>query len=189
MLHRHPCILKYISSWRKGSTFYLATEDARPLAQVIGAQTTLQICIGLHSILRALIFLHEKALASHNNVCSSSVYVTPEGSWKLGGLEYLCKFSDFNQTYLQKIKTCRYEKGIAPEEDTVISDTPVNPVAIDQYAFGVLTEEVLRLKNAGLSLVFRHKFWKTMRGFEDFFFLLQTMFQHSRISVKSVESI
>lgn len=150
MLHRHPCILKYISSWRKGSTYYLATEDAKPLAQVIGSQTTLQICIGLHSILRALIFLHEKALASHNNVCSSSVYVTPEGSWKLGGLEYLCKFSDFNQTYLQKIKKYRYEKAVAPEEDTAISDSPVNPVAIDQYAFGVLTEEVLRLKNAGL---------------------------------------
>lgn len=149
MLHRHPCILKYISSWRKGSIYYLATEEAKPLVQVIGSQTTLQICIGLHSILRALIFLHEKALASHNNVASSSIYVTPEGSWKLGGLEYLCRFSDFNQAYLKKIKNYRYEQAIAPEEAAASSDTPTNPVAIDQYAFGVLTEEVLRLKNAG----------------------------------------
>ncbi|XP_008553479.1 protein-associating with the carboxyl-terminal domain of ezrin [Microplitis demolitor] len=148
MLHRHPCILKYISSWRKGSSYYLATEEVKPLAQVIGTQTTLQICIGLHSILRALIFLHEKALASHNNVCSSSIYVTPEGSWKLGGLEFLCRFTDFNQAYLKKIKNFRYEKAIAPEEDGNALETQLNPVGIDQYAFGVLTEEVLRLKNA-----------------------------------------
>ncbi|KAG8042587.1 hypothetical protein G9C98_005221 [Cotesia typhae] len=148
MLHRHPCILKYISSWRKGSSYYLATEEVKPLAQVIGSQTTLQICIGLHSILRALIFLHEKALASHNNVCSSSIYVTPEGSWKLGGLEFLCRFTDFNQAYLKKIKNFRYEKAIAPEEDGNSLETQLNPIGIDQYAFGVLTEEVLRLKNS-----------------------------------------
>ncbi|KAH0564058.1 protein-associating with the carboxyl-terminal domain of ezrin [Cotesia glomerata] len=148
MLHRHPCILKYISSWRKGSSYYLATEEVKPLAQIIGSQTTLQICIGLHSILRALIFLHEKALASHNNVCSSSIYVTSEGSWKLGGLEFLCRFTDFNQAYLKKIKNFRYEKAIAPEEDGNSLETQLNPIGVDQYAFGVLTEEVLRLKNS-----------------------------------------
>ncbi|CAG5097317.1 Similar to SCYL3: Protein-associating with the carboxyl-terminal domain of ezrin (Homo sapiens) [Cotesia congregata] len=131
-----------------GSSYYLATEEVKPLAQVIGSQTTLQICIGLHSILRALIFLHEKALASHNNVCSSSIYVTPEGSWKLGGLEFLCRFTDFNQAYLKKIKNFRYEKAIAPEEDGNSLETQLNPIGIDQYAFGVLTEEVLRLKNS-----------------------------------------
>ncbi|XP_015114097.1 protein-associating with the carboxyl-terminal domain of ezrin [Diachasma alloeum] len=148
MLHRHPCILKYISSWKKGSSYYLATEEAKPLAQVIGTQTTLQICIGLHSILRALMFLHENALASHNNLSSSSIYVTPEGSWKLGSLEFLCKFSDFNQAYLKKIKNFRYEKAITPEEDASSMVSQVNPVSIDQFAFGVLTEDVLRLKNS-----------------------------------------
>uniref|UniRef100_A0A0C9PIX5 Scyl3 protein n=1 Tax=Fopius arisanus TaxID=64838 RepID=A0A0C9PIX5_9HYME len=148
MLHRHPCILKYISSWKKGSSYYLATEEAKPLAQVIGTQTTLQICIGLHSIVRALIFLHENALASHNNLSSSSIYVTPEGSWKLGSLEFLCKFSDFNQAYLKKIKNFRYEKAITPEEDVSSMVSQVNPVSIDQFAFGVLTEDVLRLKNS-----------------------------------------
>ncbi|KYN29218.1 Protein-associating with the carboxyl-terminal domain of ezrin [Trachymyrmex cornetzi] len=113
MLHRHPCILKYISSWSKGSKFFLATEEARPLVQVIEKQNILQICIGLHSILRALIFLHETALASHNNVCSSSIYVTAEGYWKLGGLECLCKFADASPTYYQRIKNYRYEKAIS----------------------------------------------------------------------------
>ncbi|XP_066588545.1 protein-associating with the carboxyl-terminal domain of ezrin-like [Prorops nasuta] len=148
MLYRHPCILKYISSWQKSSKYYLATELAKPLIQVIDTQTTLQICIGLHSILRALIFLHEKANSSHNNVCSSSIYVTPEGNWKLGGLEYLCKFSEMTLLYFQKIKSYRYEKAIYPAEDVSLLKTLGNLTAIDSYAFGVLAEEIFKLKNA-----------------------------------------
>nr|XP_012152207.1 PREDICTED: protein-associating with the carboxyl-terminal domain of ezrin isoform X3 [Megachile rotundata] len=111
MLYRHPCILKYISSWFKGSKFFLTTEQVKPLIQSIEAQSTLQICMGLYSILRALVFLHEKAFISHNNICGTSVYVTPEGCWKLGGLECLCK-------------------------------------SIDAYAFGVLAEDILKLKDS-----------------------------------------
>lgn len=147
MIYRHPCILKYISSWKKGSSYYLSTEEAKPLSQCIGNQTTLQICIGLHSILRALIFIHDNALASHNNICSSSIYVTPEGSWKLGCFEFLCKFSDFNQAYLKKIKTFRYEKAIAPEENNDSLGSQINPVSIDKFAFGVFAEEILINKN------------------------------------------
>ncbi|KAG5312084.1 PACE1 protein, partial [Acromyrmex insinuator] len=144
MLHRHPCILKYISSWSKGSKFFLATEEARPLVQVIEKQNILQICIGLHSILRALIFLHETALASHNNVCSSSIYVTSEGYWKLGGLECLCKFADASPTYYQRIKNYRYEKAISSNEDIADLVKTANLTAIDSYAFGVLAEDILK---------------------------------------------
>ncbi|GJQ72593.1 hypothetical protein Trydic_g1258 [Trypoxylus dichotomus] len=89
MIHRHPCILKYVSSWQKGSKFHLAVEDVKPLSHVVLSQSSLQLCIGLHSILKALCFLHERAGASHNNVCIGSIYVTKDGNWKLGGMEYL----------------------------------------------------------------------------------------------------
>ncbi|XP_071644997.1 protein-associating with the carboxyl-terminal domain of ezrin [Temnothorax longispinosus] len=144
MLHRHPCILKYISSWSKGSKFFLATEEARPLIQVIEKQNVLQICIGLHSILRALVFLHETALASHNNVCSSSIYVTAEGCWKLGGLECLCKLAGATPTYYQRIKSYRYEKAISSNEDVADLIKTANLTAIDSYAFGVLAEDILK---------------------------------------------
>ncbi|XP_072748358.1 protein-associating with the carboxyl-terminal domain of ezrin [Anoplolepis gracilipes] len=144
MLYRHPCILKYISSWSKGSKFFLATEEARPLIQVIEKQNILQICIGLHSILRALIFLHETALASHNNICSSSIYVTVEGYWKLGGLECLCKFTDATSTYYQRIKSYRCEKAISPNEDIADLIKSANLTSIDSYAFGVLVEDILK---------------------------------------------
>ncbi|XP_033304908.1 protein-associating with the carboxyl-terminal domain of ezrin isoform X3 [Bombus bifarius] len=145
MLYRHPCILKYVSSWSKGSKFFLATEQVKPLIQSIETQNTLQICMGLYSILRALVFLHEKAFVSHNNLCESSIYVTPEGCWKLGGLECLCKFNDLTSSYLQKIKSYRCEKAISINEDTTITLT--NFTTIDVYAFGVLAEDILRQKD------------------------------------------
>lgn len=147
MLYRHPCILKYVSSWSKGSKFFLATEQVKPLIQSIETQNTLQICMGLYSILRALVFLHEKAFVSHNNLCESSIYVTPEGCWKLGGLECLCKFNDLTSSYLQKIKSYRCEKAISINEDTTITLT--NFTTIDVYAFGVLAEDILRQKDPG----------------------------------------
>ncbi|XP_003708144.1 protein-associating with the carboxyl-terminal domain of ezrin isoform X3 [Megachile rotundata] len=146
MLYRHPCILKYISSWFKGSKFFLTTEQVKPLIQSIEAQSTLQICMGLYSILRALVFLHEKAFISHNNICGTSVYVTPEGCWKLGGLECLCKCKELTSSYLKKIRNYRYERGISPNEDITV--LPINFTAIDAYAFGVLAEDILKLKDS-----------------------------------------
>jgi SCY1-like protein 3 len=60
MLYRHPCILKFVSSWKKNGRIHLATEEVKPLASVITSLTPLQICVGLHSILKALVFLHDK---------------------------------------------------------------------------------------------------------------------------------
>lgn len=60
MIYRHPCILKYITSWNRGSTKILATESCRPLSLVLGSQTEIEICLGLKSILSALIFLVEQ---------------------------------------------------------------------------------------------------------------------------------
>lgn len=147
MLYRHPCILKYVSSWSKGSKFFLATEQVKPLIQSIENQSTLQICMGLYNILRTLVFLHEKAYISHNNLCESSIYVTLEGCWKLGGLECLCKFKDLTSFYLQRIRKYRYEKAISSNEDTIFISK--NFKTIDVYAFGVLAEDILKLKDPG----------------------------------------
>lgn len=149
MLYRHPCILKYVSSWSKGSKFFLATENVKPLIQCVETQNTLQICMGLYSILRTLAFLHDKASATHNNICESSIYVTSEGCWKLGGLECLCKSNELTSSYLKKIRSYRCEKAISCNEDTTISAT--NFATLDAYAFGVLAENVLKLKGTSKS--------------------------------------
>ncbi|KAG8230921.1 hypothetical protein J437_LFUL002953 [Ladona fulva] len=149
MLYRHPSIVKYVSSWKRGDCWNLATEEVKPLAEVLPQLTPIQICLGLHSILEALIFLHEKAEASHNNICCASIYVSHDGSWKLGGFENLCRFKDLTPEFLHRTRTRRYDRGIAPEEEEVnglktVKGSILEPWAIDTYAFGVLAEELLR---------------------------------------------
>lgn len=148
MIHRHPCLLKYVSSWNKGSKFYLAVEDVKPLSHALPNQNTLQICIGLHSILKALSFLHEKASSSHNNVCTASIYVNKDGNWKLGGMEYLCRFTDITTDYMSKTKSHRYDKCIDPNEEKLIKDANNSNRKdyVDIYAYAELAKEVLKSK-------------------------------------------
>ncbi|KAJ8962134.1 hypothetical protein NQ318_018091 [Aromia moschata] len=147
MIYRHPCIIKYVSSWQKSSKFYLAVEEVTPLAHILSTLSTLQICIGLHSILKALHFLHEKALASHNNVCLASIYITKDSSWKLGGMEYLCRYKDLSCDYLNKCKSTRYSKAVDPNEDKLFKNANGRKDFVDVYAFGVLAYEVLKSKS------------------------------------------
>lgn len=99
---------------------------------------------GLYSILKAVTFLHEKASSSHNNLSWSAVYVTGDGSWKLGGLEYLCRYEELTADYLAKTRTTRYDKAIDPNESTNATDPKyIRSGAIDKYAFAVLVQELL----------------------------------------------
>ncbi|XP_038208902.1 protein-associating with the carboxyl-terminal domain of ezrin [Zerene cesonia] len=137
--YRHPFIVRYISAWQQRSTFHLATEYIQPLAHVISSQTPLQKCIGLNNILQALVFLHEQGKVSHNNISTSAIYVSGDGQWKLGGLQYLCNFSEQTPAYLKQSRIHRYDKAVDPNEDTNEPTTKV-----DQYAFAVLVEDIFK---------------------------------------------
>ncbi|KAI5642433.1 protein-associating with the carboxyl-terminal domain of ezrin [Phthorimaea operculella] len=137
--YRHPCIIRYISAWQQRSVFHLATEFVQPLSHVLSSQTPLQICIGLNNILRALVFLHEQAGMSHNNVSVAAIYVTGDGQWKLGGLEYLCPFTELTPGFLKQARIHRYDKAVDPNEESYENFTKV-----DQYGFAVLMEDVFK---------------------------------------------
>ncbi|XP_072379256.1 protein-associating with the carboxyl-terminal domain of ezrin isoform X2 [Diabrotica undecimpunctata] len=144
MIYRHPCIVKYVSSWHKNSKYYLAVEEITPLSREISKLSGLQISVGLHSILKALNFLHSHAEVSHNNVCISSIYVSKEGNWKLGGMEFLCKYKDLTVDYLNKSKSSRYSKSIDPNEEQLFQMNSTRKDFIDIYAFGVLASDLLK---------------------------------------------
>ncbi|CAB3257131.1 unnamed protein product [Arctia plantaginis] len=137
--YRHPCIVRYVSAWQQRSTLHLATEYVQPLSHVLRSQTPLQRCIGLNNILRALVFLHEQAGMSHNNVSVSAVYVTGDGQWKLGGLQYLCPVSELTSAYLKHARIHRYDKAVDPNEDSYEITTKV-----DQYGFAALVDDVYK---------------------------------------------
>ncbi|XP_067621129.1 protein-associating with the carboxyl-terminal domain of ezrin [Eurosta solidaginis] len=138
MIYRHPYILKYVTTWEQSGQKHLATERVRPLADLLSTQNSLQACLGLRTILCSLIFLVEKALGRHLNVCISSVYVTSDGSWRLAGFEYVWKHKDLTKSLIELAQTHRYAAAI----DT--SPTNYNNIdSIEQYAFATLCEEVL----------------------------------------------
>lgn len=61
-------------------------------------------------------------------------------------LNFIFRFVDVTAGYLQETRAHRYERAVPPEEDSLLPLTKVNAEAIDQYAFGILVEELLRKK-------------------------------------------
>ncbi|XP_052894728.1 protein-associating with the carboxyl-terminal domain of ezrin [Anopheles moucheti] len=139
-IYRHPYILKYFASWSKGSLKMLATERCRPLATCLNITSDVQICLGLRNVLCALIFLLEQAAVRHLSISISSIYVTEDGAWQLAGFEHLWRTSDFNQTLLEKSQPYRYTKAIDS------SELASKGQGLEQYAFGVMCEEILHNK-------------------------------------------
>lgn len=121
-----------MTSWNIGTNTYLATEPCRPLAGVLPGLSDMEICLGLKSVLGALIFLVEQAKTRHLNVAANSIYVNQDGQWKLFGFEHLWKVTDVTDSVHEKSKPYRYGKACDSNE------------AIEQFAFGVLCEDVLK---------------------------------------------
>eukprot|EP00794_Sanderia_malayensis_P015580 gene15580-17154_t len=85
---RHPFILKYIGIFENDASVKLLTEDVLPLIHCIHDLQPCEIVAGMHNLLEALIFMHERGCLAHGNLCLSSVFVSrKDGSWKLGGME------------------------------------------------------------------------------------------------------
>ncbi|XP_041370739.1 protein-associating with the carboxyl-terminal domain of ezrin-like [Gigantopelta aegis] len=146
---RHPDILKFISSGENvdGSS-YLVTEQVEPLELQISTLSPIELCAGLHSVLKALVFLHDTVGVCHNNVCLSSLYVTDDGSWRLGGLEHVCKYKEVTPEFLEKCLAFRNSEAIAPEEEDGSLEISIDFGYVrDVYAFGVLAESMLEKLN------------------------------------------
>lgn len=141
MIYRHPSILKFIASWKKSSVNFLATEHCEPLILNLSTQNDIQICLGLRNILCALVFLVEKAGATHLNICIESIYIHKKESWRLGGLEHLWSKTTVDNDLLNKSKPHRNKSAIDDNETNC-----KEIYGIEQYAFGALCEEIFRKK-------------------------------------------
>lgn len=141
---RHPDVLKYITSVEGADgTIYVAVEEAVPLSTLLSTSNlnreTLQW--GLFTIARALGFLHSSGFI-HGRLNAASVFVTPTGDWKLGGLE--CVTPHASAASLgQHAATLQSHSYQSPEFASakwsiVASEAPS---AVDSWALGCLMYE------------------------------------------------
>ncbi|NXY48071.1 PACE1 protein, partial [Ceuthmochares aereus] len=167
---RHPCLLRFLSCTVEANGIHLVTERVKPLEMVLETLSSAEICAGIYDVLLALIFLHDRGSLTHNNVCLSSVFVSEDGHWKLGGMETVCNFSEATpEVRAERSARSDLRRGLLACGSSMGSaDFKILPNsyghARDAYAFGTMVETLLTVLNDQVSADILSSFQQTLHS-------------------------
>ncbi|CAI4221585.1 unnamed protein product [Auanema sp. JU1783] len=148
---RHPHIINFVDCNNVNGVLSLLTERVLILDICIDSLTSIEIQSGLSQIREVLIFLHEKARVCHNNISPASIFVTPNGDWKLGGFEFAQSLDETRAPFQTE-----FYKRARIRTFSVDSATNSNPLWRDYYAFGKLitySTKFLRADEVGADVI------------------------------------
>ncbi|GAA5978305.1 hypothetical protein JCM10908_004306 [Rhodotorula pacifica] len=97
---RHPNILKFLDGSESDSAIWIITEPVQSLAGLLdaaggtGALADESKVYGLLHVSSALAFLNREGQSVYGGLRTTSVWVTPGGEWKLGGMEVCSRLDE-----------------------------------------------------------------------------------------------
>lgn len=140
---KHPDVLRFVAGVEHpDGAVFVATEPATPLATLLaegGGKGMGREAVqwGLFTVARALAFMHQSGLI-HGRLNAASVYVTPAGDWKLGGLEVVTQHAA--AASLGRAAAAQAQSYQSPEfaNGNWSAVAAASPGAVDSWALGCL---------------------------------------------------
>ncbi|CAE7145252.1 unnamed protein product [Rhizoctonia solani] len=152
---RHPDILKFIDVVETDSSIHIVTERVQPLWAALERWSSKPVksreewlTWGLHRISVALAFINDACQSSHGMVRVESIFISPSGEWRLGGLDVMSNPTDPAAVLYSVGERSRAYK--CPEVHkggwSALKEIPVS--ATDGYSLGILIHTVFNVKDS-----------------------------------------
>ncbi|KDN38591.1 hypothetical protein RSAG8_09378, partial [Rhizoctonia solani AG-8 WAC10335] len=152
---RHPDILKFIDVMETDSSIHIVTERVQPLWAALERWSSKPVksreewlTWGLHRISVALAFINDACQSSHGMVRVESIFISPSGEWRLGGLDVMSNPTDSAAVLYPMGERSRAYKCPEVHKGGWSALKEIAVSAIDGYSLGILIHTVFNIKDS-----------------------------------------